>query len=105
MALPSRNVISGSTIIGANAINVSRGEMAIMNDKANNPPKIVLVRYMMAGPTAMRTAPMSFVSFAISSPVRVRLYQPGSSRARCANKSSRRSCSMIRDTPLRISRI
>ncbi len=43
-----------------------------MNASANAPPAIVLVRYMIAGPAAMRTALRSFVKRAMRSPVRMR---------------------------------
>ena len=44
----------------------------IMKASAKPPPAMVLVRYMIAGPTAMRTALRSFVNRAMRSPVRIR---------------------------------
>ena len=65
----------------------------------------MFVRYITAGPAAIRTAPRSFVSRAITSPVRVRPYQAVSSAARRAKQASRRSVSTTRETALRMFRI
>ena len=70
IAPPSLIVAAGSSTIGNSASSVSFVSMRSMNTRANAPPKIVFVRYMMAGPAAMRTALRSFVMRAIRSPVR-----------------------------------
>ena len=51
---------------------MSRTSIFSMNASAKAPPKIVFVRYMIAGPAAIRTALRSFVSRAMRSPVRIR---------------------------------
>ena len=72
IAPPSLIVNAGSSTIGRRASSVSRPSMRSMNTRANAPPKIVFVRYMIAGPAAIRTALRSLVSRAIRSPVRIR---------------------------------
>jgi len=48
------------------------GPTVAVGEGKTDAPKIVLVRYMIAGPAAMRTALMSFVMRAMRSPVRTR---------------------------------
>ena len=62
----------GRSSIGKTAIAVRRASMRSMKNRAKAPPAMVLVRYMIAGPTAIRTALTSFVRRAMRSPVRVR---------------------------------
>ena len=102
---PSRSVTTGSRIIGRRASAVSRALISSMNASAITPPNTVFVRYMMAGPAAMRTAPRSFVSLAMISPVRVRPYHAASSVSRCTKSASLRSFSIFRLTPFSCSRI
>ena len=72
MAPPILIMMMGNITIGTSDSAVSRVSMRSMKTSANVAPKIVLVRYMTAGPTAMRTALRSLVSRAMRSPVRVR---------------------------------
>jgi hypothetical protein len=69
MRIPS----AGNRAMGTAAISVRRGDRWIMKASAKPPPAMVLVKYMIAGPTAMRTALKSFVNRAIRSPVRIRV--------------------------------
>ena len=72
MRRPIQMPMIGKRSIGVTAMAVRRASMPSMNTSANAPPAIVFVRYMIAGPTAMRTALRSFVSRAMRSPVRFR---------------------------------
>ncbi len=105
MARPSQIMEIGRSSIGSRAIRVSRTSMWSMNSSANVPPAIVLVRYITAGPAAMRTAERSLVSRAIRSPVRARAKYSASSDSRRANRSFRRSYSIQRLTLFSVSRI
>ena len=73
--------------------------------RANNPPNTVLVKYMTAGPAAMRTALRSLVRRAMMSPVRQRAYHAASSVVRRVKMSRRKSVSMCRLTPLSVLRM
>ena len=81
--------MTGSAAIGSAAISVSRGEMNSMKPSANAPPAIVFMRYMIAGPAAMRTALRSFVRRAMRSPVRMRAKYDGSSDSSARKRSLR----------------
>ena len=61
IAPPMRIMMTGSITIGTSASAVSLASMRSMNTSANVAPKIVFVRYMIAGPAAMRTALRSLV--------------------------------------------
>jgi len=49
---PSLIITTGRKIIGRSATSVRRTLMCSMKPSAKAPPKIVLVRYMIAGPAA-----------------------------------------------------
>ena len=70
--VPSQMVTTGRTTMGSSASSVRRPSIRNMKYSAKMAPATVLVRYIMAGPTAWRTALRSFVSLAMTSPVRVR---------------------------------
>ena len=64
-------MMTGIMSAGTIASSVSLTLIVAMHAIAKMPPATVLVRYMMAGPDAMRTAPRSLVRRAMMSPVRV----------------------------------
>ena len=65
----------------------------------------VSVGYMIPGPSALRTALMSFVASAISSPVGVFWKKARGSFWMCARKSLRRSNSTCRETTMIVWRV
>jgi len=97
--------MAGSMSSGSSARPVSLALIATMKTNANTPPKIVFIRYITAGPTAMRTAPRSLLSRAMMSPVRMPEKNRASSVVSLPNRSFLRSYSIRLLTPFTSSRI
>ena len=72
MRSPKYQTVSETSGSGSSASAVSRGLIASMNPSDTSAVTTVLTRYMMPGPSIVRTAARSFVVRDMRSPVRSR---------------------------------